>query len=208
MTGIYNYRFLREKIASLIKENVIPITVIMIDLDSFKEYNDVYGHLEGDKVLKKIGQITLRCIRNNVDTGYRYGGDEFAIILIGVDLNMALDIAEIIILDGPIFKVFIIKMILLSMKAYFLLPNITLNVRDMTFAIKFKRNIPQMEIFQGYSYNTTIIEDTTENSFTKKHILIASGFEGTFGFSRAVPYELIPASFRFSGTCDEIIVAT
>ena len=66
----------------------------MFDLDSFKEYNDVYGHLEGDKVLKEIGQITLRCIRNNVDTGYRYGGDEFAIILIGVDLNMALDIAE------------------------------------------------------------------------------------------------------------------
>lgn len=97
LTGLYNHRQFFNALESELtraKRQKHKLALLMFDLDSFKEYNDVYGHLEGDKVLKKIGQITLRCIRNNVDTGYRYGGDEFAIILIGVDLNMALDIAE------------------------------------------------------------------------------------------------------------------
>lgn len=119
-----------------------------------------------------------------------------------------LDIAEIIIIAGPIIKTFIIKLILVSMKAYFLLPDIFFQVEDLTFAIKYKKNIPQMPLFQGLSYNTTIKENDIETSFTEKHVLIASGFEGTFGFSRAEPFDLIPASFQFNGTCNEIIVAT
>jgi diguanylate cyclase (GGDEF)-like protein len=97
LTGLYNHRQFFNTLKTELtraKRQKHKLALLMFDLDSFKEYNDVYGHLEGDKVLQKIGQITLRCIRNNVDTGYRYGGDEFAIILIGVNLNMALDIAE------------------------------------------------------------------------------------------------------------------
>lgn len=97
LTGLYNHRhFFNTLEAELTraKRQKHKLALLMFDLDNFKEYNDIYGHLEGDKVLKKIGEIVVNCIRNNVDTGYRYGGDEFAIILIGVDLNKALDIAE------------------------------------------------------------------------------------------------------------------
>jgi diguanylate cyclase (GGDEF)-like protein len=97
LTGLYNHRhFFNTLEAELTraKRQKHKLALLMFDLDNFKEYNDIYGHLEGDKVLKHIGKIVHRCIRNNVDTGYRYGGDEFAIILIGVDLTQSLDIAE------------------------------------------------------------------------------------------------------------------
>jgi diguanylate cyclase (GGDEF)-like protein len=50
--------------------------------------------LEGDKVLRKIGEIVKNSIRSNVDSGYRYGGDEFAALLIGASADQALTIAE------------------------------------------------------------------------------------------------------------------
>jgi two-component system cell cycle response regulator len=68
--------------------------LLMFDLDHFKRYNDLYGHVEGDKVLKKVGEIVRNSIRSNVDSGYRYGGDEFAAILIGASLDQTLAIAE------------------------------------------------------------------------------------------------------------------
>jgi diguanylate cyclase (GGDEF)-like protein len=67
---------------------------MMFDLDNFKSYNDLYGHLEGDKVLKKMGEIVSHSIRFNVDSGYRYGGDEFAVLLIGASVEQAMAIAE------------------------------------------------------------------------------------------------------------------
>ncbi len=97
LTGLYNHRhFFHTLQAELTRANrqKHKLALLMFDLDNFKEYNDIYGHLEGDKVLSKIGGIVSNCIRNNVDTGYRYGGDEFAIILIGVGLDKSLDIAE------------------------------------------------------------------------------------------------------------------
>jgi len=97
LTGLYNHRhFFTTLEAELTRANrqKHKLALLMFDLDNFKEYNDLYGHLEGDKVLRKIGEIVAGCIRSNVDTGYRYGGDEFAIILIGVDLEKALDISE------------------------------------------------------------------------------------------------------------------
>jgi len=97
LTGLYNHRhFFNTLQSELTRANrqKHKLALLMFDLDNFKEYNDVYGHLEGDKVLTKIGEIVSHCIRNKVDTGYRYGGDEFAIILIGVGLNKSLDIAE------------------------------------------------------------------------------------------------------------------
>jgi len=51
-------------------------------LDNFKEYNDKHGHIAGDQALKHVGKAIQRSIREGVDSGYRYGGDEFAIILI------------------------------------------------------------------------------------------------------------------------------
>ncbi|MGB5750377.1 MAG: diguanylate cyclase [Desulfobacterales bacterium] len=57
-----------------------PLALLLLDLDHFKEYNDSFGHLEGDKVLVRFSQIIKSCLRAN-DTAYRYGGEEFTVIL-------------------------------------------------------------------------------------------------------------------------------
>jgi diguanylate cyclase (GGDEF)-like protein len=97
LTGLYNYRHffktLELELARL-KRQRTSLTLMMFDLDHFKKYNDFYGHLEGDKVLRKIGEIVNQSVRNNVDSGYRYGGDEFAILLIGASVDKGLTIAE------------------------------------------------------------------------------------------------------------------
>lgn len=58
-----------------------PLFLILFDLDGFKAYNDQKGHLAGDEVLRRVGQIVLRSIRPRIDKAFRYGGDEFTIIL-------------------------------------------------------------------------------------------------------------------------------
>jgi diguanylate cyclase (GGDEF)-like protein/PAS domain S-box-containing protein len=57
-----------------------PLTLILLDLDNFKAFNDAYGHVEGDQVLLRLGQVTKRCLRQT-DSAYRYGGEEFTILL-------------------------------------------------------------------------------------------------------------------------------
>jgi len=97
LTGLYNHRhFFKTLEAELVrtKRQKTTLSLLMFDLDHFKRYNDVYGHLEGDKVLKRVGEILRNSIRSNVDSGYRYGGEEFAALLIGASLDQALTIAE------------------------------------------------------------------------------------------------------------------
>lgn len=57
-----------------------PLSMIMLDIDHFKDFNDSYGHLEGDKVLMKVGEIITSSLRT-MDTAYRYGGEEFTVLL-------------------------------------------------------------------------------------------------------------------------------
>ena len=57
-----------------------PLTVLMLDIDDFKKYNDTYGHLEGDRVLVRFAEIIRECLRQT-DAACRYGGEEFAVIL-------------------------------------------------------------------------------------------------------------------------------
>ena len=57
-----------------------PLTLLLLDIDHFKNYNDKYGHLEGDKVLVRFSQIIKSSLRTN-DSAYRYGGEEFTVIL-------------------------------------------------------------------------------------------------------------------------------
>jgi len=57
-----------------------PLAFLMLDLDKFKDFNDTYGHIEGDQVLSRIGQVVKRCLRET-DSAYRYGGEEFTIML-------------------------------------------------------------------------------------------------------------------------------
>jgi diguanylate cyclase (GGDEF)-like protein/PAS domain S-box-containing protein len=57
-----------------------PLTLLLLDLDDFKQFNDAYGHVEGDQVLWRFGQVAKRCLRET-DFAYRYGGEEFTILL-------------------------------------------------------------------------------------------------------------------------------
>jgi diguanylate cyclase (GGDEF)-like protein/PAS domain S-box-containing protein len=57
-----------------------PLTLLLLDLDNFKAFNDAYGHVEGDQVLWRLGQVVKRCLRET-DFAFRYGGEEFTIIL-------------------------------------------------------------------------------------------------------------------------------
>lgn len=94
LTKIYNRRYFDFKSKKIWNENIDEIiSVIMIDIDFFKKYNDFYGHLEGDKVLKSVCENIKSNIREE-DIFARYGGEEFIIFLNGVDEKNALFIAE------------------------------------------------------------------------------------------------------------------
>lgn len=93
LTGIYNRRFLNQHMLRLWKSNSSSITVFMMDLDYFKDYNDTYGHLKGDEVLKKVSQTISQLIRN-VDVLARYGGEEFTLIVQDIQDARAGEIAE------------------------------------------------------------------------------------------------------------------
>jgi PleD family two-component response regulator len=85
LTGLYNQRHFYTRLKDEVtraKRQKHPLSLILLDLDNFKEYNDTYGHLEGDEMLRNVGQIINNSIREGVDSGYRYGGDEFAILLL------------------------------------------------------------------------------------------------------------------------------
>jgi diguanylate cyclase (GGDEF)-like protein len=70
-----------------------PLSLLLLDLDHFKQYNDNFGHLEGDKVLVRFAQIIGSCLRT-MDTAYRYGGEEFTVILPETSLVEAETVAE------------------------------------------------------------------------------------------------------------------
>jgi len=97
LTGLFNqrqfYMRLREEIVRSTRQKH-PLALILLDLDNFKDYNDKHGHLAGDHALRHVGKAILRSIREGVDSGYRYGGDEFAIILIDSDILIAEEIGK------------------------------------------------------------------------------------------------------------------
>ena len=74
---------------------------MLLDVDYFKEYNDFYGHLKGDEVLKKIAEVLTRALEEDTieATLARYGGDEFIVVLPGGDLEKGKKIAERIMKD-------------------------------------------------------------------------------------------------------------
>lgn len=84
LTGLYNHRYLEgaieHEVASALRYGT-TLSVLMIDIDDFKPFNDTYGHPQGDKLLKQIAKILTREARDNVDVVCRYGGEEFCIVL-------------------------------------------------------------------------------------------------------------------------------
>jgi len=96
LTGLYNFRYLQECLEEEVKRAQRyerPLALIMADIDYFKDYNDTYGHLEGDKALKSMANI-LRSNVREVDVVGRYGGEEFIIILPEAGKEEAQEIAE------------------------------------------------------------------------------------------------------------------
>lgn len=96
MTGLLNRRSLFEGFATLLSEMEDDhdiLSCIMLDIDHFKLVNDRFGHATGDVVIKSLAQILMETARSDDLVG-RYGGEEFCIVLPGVDEKLAADIAE------------------------------------------------------------------------------------------------------------------
>jgi diguanylate cyclase (GGDEF)-like protein len=70
-----------------------PLSLLILDIDHFKGYNDAYGHLEGDKVLVRLGQV-IKLLLRKMDSAYRYGGEEFTIILPETEIEEAETVAQ------------------------------------------------------------------------------------------------------------------
>lgn len=96
LTGLANRRFMQiqiEKSFDAAKRYGEKLSVIMLDIDHFKRYNDTRGHLEGDKLLAKVAEVLVKELRN-ADYVFRYGGEEFLCMLPETDLPMAAEVAE------------------------------------------------------------------------------------------------------------------
>jgi len=96
LTGLYNYRYFVERLADELaraRRYGGSVAVIMIDVDLFKVVNDTWGHLEGDEVLRQVGQLLERETRES-DIVARYGGEEFAIILPQTSLDQAVTASD------------------------------------------------------------------------------------------------------------------
>jgi diguanylate cyclase (GGDEF)-like protein/PAS domain S-box-containing protein len=96
LTGLHNQRHFYgelDKEMERAKRQHITLSLLLFDLDDFKVFNDIHGHLEGDKVLRSVAQVVLKSIRR-MDSAYRYGGDEFTVILPGATRVEATQVAE------------------------------------------------------------------------------------------------------------------
>lgn len=94
LTGLYNHRYFQEKLQELLTYEK-QVSLLLMDLDYFKIYNDMYGHPQGDRLLKEVSKVISTNMPEN-GTFCRYGGEEFAILLPGIDSEDALHVAEII----------------------------------------------------------------------------------------------------------------
>ncbi len=98
LTGVYNKAYISERLPQDLNRSAREnqsISVIMIDLDYFKDINDNYGHVIGDKVLKDFATMVSKYIRNSsMDWIGRYGGEEFILVLNNADGSVAKSIAE------------------------------------------------------------------------------------------------------------------
>ena len=96
LTGLYNRRYFQMQIDLEIEgadRLGQKLTLMMLDVDNFKAFNDRFGHQEGDRVLATLGEIMLSCVREK-DVACRYGGEEFTIILPGGQNSTAVEIYE------------------------------------------------------------------------------------------------------------------
>lgn len=92
LTDLYNRRYFYQKLkreTERAKRQGHPLSIIMLDVDQFKAFNDRYGHLEGDALLRTVAGVLQFSVRQHVDSVFRYGGDEFVVILPEADETTA-----------------------------------------------------------------------------------------------------------------------
>jgi len=96
LTSLYNYRYFKEQLQQEINRATrhnLDVSLVMIDIDHFKHYNDKNGHPAGDLLLNKIGKLLKENVRN-IDLAARYGGEEFSLVLIETNKYAAKIVAE------------------------------------------------------------------------------------------------------------------
>jgi diguanylate cyclase (GGDEF)-like protein len=96
LTGLYNHRYFHQIVAQELdraRRYEKPLSLIMMDVDDFKKFNDRYGHKNGDRVLATVGEIINETLRS-VDCAFRYGGEEFVVLLPETRLDSAVEVAE------------------------------------------------------------------------------------------------------------------
>lgn len=84
LTGLYNRHYLDEEVVNSLRQSMResrPFSVLMIDIDLFKQYNDHYGHPQGDECLKQVAQVLQQSLRRPHDVAVRFGGEEFLVIM-------------------------------------------------------------------------------------------------------------------------------
>ncbi len=97
LTGIANHRRFVEfadQCWRIAIRDQRPIALLMVDVDHFKAFNDIYGHQAGDQCLRRVARELEVVARRPLDLAARYGGEEFAVLLFGTNLSDALDLAE------------------------------------------------------------------------------------------------------------------
>ena len=96
LTGLYNLRYFRSALDSELERTLrttLPTSLMMIDLDHFKQVNDVWGHEVGNQVLKLTARL-IKQVTRQLDIQCRYGGEEFVVILPSTTLLLASQVAE------------------------------------------------------------------------------------------------------------------
>ena len=94
LTGLYNHRYFYERLGQEVaraQRYGSPVSLLMVDIDDFKAFNDSRGHVAGDEVLRAVAGILGAALRRDIDIAARYGGEEFAIILPNTPLDGAAD---------------------------------------------------------------------------------------------------------------------
>lgn len=102
LTGLFNRRYMEETLDREVHRAIrrdAPLSVIMIDADHFKQFNDVFGHEAGDTILHSLGTLMQTSVRAE-DIACRYGGEEFTIILPEAGVEVALERAEMLRIDA------------------------------------------------------------------------------------------------------------
>lgn len=99
LTGLYNRRAFDEYMERIWRQSRrenTPITVMLIDIDHFKAYNDMYGHQAGDDALKQVAAVISSAVQRPLDIAARYGGEEFALVLYGPATDYVTNLPEML----------------------------------------------------------------------------------------------------------------